>query len=263
MAGLSSIPQLAQAPYPAFAALRAAQQAVMPSAAGAKLLFWPLDGPTVETSGLGVTAGPTNPDVRAPYYDAATGAWHPVSQLPVSEPRVSSITVRVTELEDWEDNWEDLHCEYVVSDEGGGGGGSGAGGDSCCGTGRPVGKKDISVAVTGTGGVGVKDGGGGAGGGFVTVHDYVTAVHPWLMRLRSDILGALGTLNGDDAPLPAETELMVNYNALEDLMMEKRADWIRLTKKEPLAPSPGFSLRELLAQNGETEMNWPFGLYKR
>ncbi|KAG7289433.1 hypothetical protein NEMBOFW57_005804 [Staphylotrichum longicolle] len=237
MAGLSSIPQLAQAPYgpyPAFAALRAAQQAVMPGGGrqAALLAARRADGRDQRPRDHG---RPDQPDVRAPYYDAATGL-HPL---------------------------EDLHCEYVVSDEGGGGGGSGAGGDSCCGTGRPVGKKDISVAVTGTGGVGVKDGGGGAGGGFVTVHDYVTAVHPWLMRLRSDILGALGTLNGDDAPLPDETELMVNYNALEDLMMEKRADWIRLTKKEPMAPSPGFSLRELLAQNGETEMNWPFGLYTR
>ena len=85
---------------PPLAALRAAQQSVQPSAAGGKLLFWPLDGPTLETSGLAVMAGPTNPDVRAPYYNAATGVWHPVSQLPISKPRVSSITVRVTELED-------------------------------------------------------------------------------------------------------------------------------------------------------------------
>lgn len=50
-----------------------------------------------------------------------------------------------------------------------------------------------------------------------------------------------------NASLPAETELMVNYNTLEDLIIEKRADQIRLTKKEPLALSPGFSLREMLA----------------
>jgi hypothetical protein len=237
MADLAGIPPI-QPPYPTFAALRAAKQAVLPSAAGGKLLFWPLDGPTLETSGLAVMASPTNPDVRVPYYNATTGVWHPISQLPISEPRVSSITVRVSELQDWEDNWEDLHCEHVAGD---------AGGDECCGTARPVGKKDASVVVTGTGGV-------TEGGGFVTVHDYVMVVHPWLMGLRSDILGALGTLNGDDTPLPVETELMVSCNALDDLMIETRAKWIRLTKKEPVAPSPGFSLPELMAQAGWTSL---------
>ncbi|KAK3934461.1 hypothetical protein QBC46DRAFT_399728 [Diplogelasinospora grovesii] len=254
MADLAGIPKPIQPPYPTLAALRAAKQAVLPSAAGGKLLFWPLDGPTLETSGLAVMASPTNPDVRAPYYNATTGVWHPVSQLPISEPRVSSITVHVSELQYWEDNWEDMHCEHVAGDEGDDDGD--AGGDECCGTARPVGKKDASVVVTGTGGV---TEGGGGGGDFVTVHDYVMVVHPWLMGLRSDILGALGTLNGDDAPLPAETELMVSCNALDDLMMQTRAEWIRLTKKEPVAPPPGYSLRELMARNGRTN----FGLFRQ
>jgi hypothetical protein len=248
MADPAGIPQPR---YPTLADLRVAHQAVLPSAAGGKLLFWPLDGLTPETSGLAVMAGPTSPDARAPYYHAATGAWHPVSQLPVSEPRVASITVRVSELQDWEGNWEDVHCEHVAGEEVGIEGE--AGGDQCCGTARPVGMRDVSVVVTGTGG------GDGGGGGFVTVHDYVTVVHPWLMGLRSGILGALGTLNGEDAPLPAETELMVSCNALDDLMMHTRADWIRLTKKEPVAPPPGFSLRELMAQNGRTN----FGLFRQ
>ncbi|KAL2016675.1 hypothetical protein VTK56DRAFT_3177 [Thermocarpiscus australiensis] len=173
-------------------------------------------------------AGPTDPDARAFYYDAATGAWHPASRQPISEPRVSSITVRVLELRDWEDTWEELHWEHnaeefrceagvvageEVGDDDGGGGGGVAGGDCRCGAAKPVGMKDVSVVVTGTGGVTE----GGGGGGFVTVHDYVTAVHPWLMGLRGDILGALGTLNGDNAPLPAETELMVSCDALDDL----------------------------------------------
>ncbi len=67
------------------------------------------------------------------------------------------------------------------------------------------------------------------------------------IRRRSDILGALGTLNSDDAPLPAETELMVSCDRLDCLMMANRADWTRQTT----AP-PGFSLRELMALNGVT-----------
>ena len=140
MADLAGIPQPypIQPPYPPLAALRAAQQSVQPSAAGGKLLFWPLDGPTLETSGLAVMAGPTNPDVRAPYYNAATGVWHPVSQLPISKPRVSSITVRVTELEDWEGNWEGTHCDHVAGEEGDDSGGVGS--IECCGMERPAGK---------------------------------------------------------------------------------------------------------------------------
>lgn len=222
------------------------------SAAGGAVLFWPLAGPTLEASGLAVMAGPTNPDVRAPYYDAAAGAWHPVGRLPISEPRVSSITVRVSDLEDWAGNWEETHCDYVADEEGGDGAGNG-----CCGMERPAGK-DASIVVTGTGGVTEGGGGaGGAGGDFVSVHDFVAAVHPWLMGLRSDILGALGTLNGDDRPLPAETELMVSCNMLDSSMMEKRADWIRHAKKEPLPAEPGFSLREILARNAASQ----YGLF--
>ena len=83
---------------------------------------------------------------------------------------------------------------------------------------------DASAVVTGTGGVTEGGGGGGGSGDFVTVHDFVIAVHPWLMGLRSDILGALGTLNGHDVPLPAETELMVSCNMLDSLMIDNRAD---------------------------------------
>ncbi|KAK3898355.1 hypothetical protein C8A05DRAFT_38064, partial [Staphylotrichum tortipilum] len=185
-------------PGPTLAALRAAQQSVQLSATGVKLLFWPLEGPTLVTSGLAVMAGPTNPD-----------------------------------LEDWEGNWEETHCNYVAGEEGEHGSGS-AGSNECCGMKKPAGK-DASIVVTGTGGV--TEG----------------AVHSWLIRRRSDILGALGTLkalNGSDAPLPAETELMVICNMLDSLMMENRADWIRHTKKEPMAAPPGFSLRELMALNG-------------
>ena len=115
---------------------------------------------------------------------------------------------------------------------------------------------DASAVVTGTGGVTEGGGGGGGSGDFVTVHDFVIAVHPWLMGLRSDILGALGTLNGDDVPLPAETELMVSCNMLDFLMIDNRADWIRHTKNEPVAAEPGFSLRELMALNGVAHLGF-------
>lgn len=68
--------------------------------------------------------------------------------------------------------------------------------------------------------------------GFAIVHDYLTLVHPWLMGLKGEILAAIGTLEGEDELLGKETELMVNWNALESLIIEKRAEWIRLRKGE-------------------------------
>lgn len=229
-------------PYPTLNDLRAAQQTVVPSPNSGKLLFWPLDGP-LDAAGVAVMASPTNPDARVPYFNQAAGedGWHPISKLPISEPKVSSITVRVSELEDWEEMWYEMHCDHA--DEGGP---EGAEWDEdrlvrCCGTARPA-DKDVSVVVTGTG--------GGENGHFVTVHDYLTTVHPWLIGLKSDILGAMGTLQGDDGPLGQNTELMVNYDGLASLMMEKRSEWIRLRKKVPVAVPPGFSLRELNGGSG-------------
>jgi hypothetical protein len=62
-----------------------------------------------------------------------------------------------------------------------------------------------------------------AGTGFVTVHDYVSAVHPWLMNIRADILNAMAVL---DQPVPLETELMVNSKGPELLMIEDKEQWI-------------------------------------
>lgn len=59
---------------------------------------------------------------------------------------------------------------------------------------------------------------------YVTVHDHLVAVHPWLMGLRGDILWTLNLC--EDELLPVETKLVVNYNALDRLNNEKESDWI-------------------------------------
>ena len=91
----------------------------------------------------------------------------------------------------------------------------------CCGTQRPRGKA-FSVVVKPS---------ASSGKEFVTLHDYLSTVHPWLMSLREDILGAMGIL--DDEPLAAETKIMVDYSAPESLDMYKEAEWIGLTRKLP------------------------------
>jgi hypothetical protein len=45
---------------------------------------------------------------------------------------------------------------------------------------------------------------------FVTIHNSVSAVHPWLIERREDILGAKGLVENDKEPLPSETKLMVD-----------------------------------------------------
>ncbi|KAK8140024.1 hypothetical protein PG984_000090 [Apiospora sp. TS-2023a] len=50
------------------------------------------------------------------------------------------------------------------------------------------------------------------GGGYVTIRDYVSALHPWLMSMRELILMALGDENNyvdEVKPLPIDTKLMV------------------------------------------------------
>lgn len=61
-------------------------------------------------------------------------------------------------------------------------------------------------------------------GDFVTVHDYLSTVHPWLLSKRDDILTAMGLF--DDEPLPRETRLMVGYDGGDCLRMYEYAEEI-------------------------------------
>lgn len=87
----------AENPYRTYEALRAAWVAVAGAPNSAELLFMPVQG-TVQ-SAIEVLSDPKDPDTRTPYYDQAAGTYHPVSALPISEPKVSSITVLVSELD--------------------------------------------------------------------------------------------------------------------------------------------------------------------
>lgn len=156
-----------------------------------KRLFWPLDG--VSPTAISVMKTPCSPDDLEPYFQLDTrgsggGTWHEISQLPLTEPKVSSVEVSVYELDQWEFDWMEWHRdhaggefdpEYVtygdLSDE-----------DrpyandqkedgsweedsdteflvKCCGEDRPLRKRGIKLVVTHS-----------AGNRFVTVHDYVS-----------------------------------------------------------------------------------------
>lgn len=253
----STTNDMQQPPYPTYAAIREAKQPITQNSDGLPLLYWPLNAdtpPTLETSGIAVMAvGPKHPDpdVLTPYWNASAGTWHPVSKQPISDPKVSEISVQMRDVVDWERSWKELHWECQLDDnrlkcyvEQGDG--------LCHGCGAPKPPwvtGDVSILVKGTGGDGEDEG----GGCYVTVHDYVSTVHPWMVGRRGDILGALGTRDGNYGPLAPETELMVRDRVLGWLGLDRRKDWMRNAKKEL---PPGFiSPRELkkMAQLG------PFG----
>jgi hypothetical protein len=132
--------------------------------------------------------------------------------MPLTEPKVSSITVSVDTLDVWEDYWLEDHEEH--SSPGGSGEPSARYGELpdlgpedegeegsddhlliCCDEIRPRGKA-VELVVKPAAGE----------NGFITVHDYVSAVHPWLASIQEDILNSMGIFQ---RPAPLATELMV------------------------------------------------------
>ncbi|KAK1991997.1 hypothetical protein LX36DRAFT_662810 [Colletotrichum falcatum] len=88
----------------------------------------------------------------------------------------------------------------------------------CCGIQRPRGKA-VSVAVR------------PAAGPFVTIHDYLSTVHPLLLSMRADILQAMAVW--EDEPLPEETKLMIDYRSPHYLFICKRDEWIEDVRRPP------------------------------
>ncbi|KAG4416310.1 hypothetical protein IFR04_010529 [Cadophora malorum] len=156
------------------------------------------------------------------------------------EPKCSSITVRVDDLERWEDNWLEYHehsdsPEWCVPSARWGTNpdlihvedwGEGPHLLECCGTQRPLGKA-VSVLVEAS-----------SEFGFVTVHDYFSTVHPWLMSLHDEIREAHPMLLIDDEPLPVGTELLVEFRQPDKL-------WIELKWDRNITQSDGFKVQRI------------------
>ncbi|KAK3946242.1 hypothetical protein QBC46DRAFT_444392 [Diplogelasinospora grovesii] len=211
----------------------------------AKRLCWSLDSPLT-------TAVSIMKDVRydpegsapEPYFRGAraetASGWHPVSQSPLTEPAISSVTVTVSDLADWEDRWLEIHQGHAEPGD--------HNDDSwvrfeelppgfnpdedeedaewpvllmCCGKERPRDFTAVTLTVNAKQDM-----------GFVTVHDYVSTVHPWLVSLREDLLRAMGDLL-DGIPLPADTKLMVFYAGPKSLTVLEEKDWFRMMKRRP------------------------------
>lgn len=127
-----------------------------------------------------------NPNSSEPYYQ--NNQYHPLASDPIFQPECNSITVNVYCLQDWEWDWSEAHlgCGDVWGQipgrepvfDGDGNAIERLLACNTCGEERPV-DKNATITVT------------PATGDFVTVHDYVSTVQPWLMQLRGDIEKAL------------------------------------------------------------------------
>lgn len=184
----------------------------------ARRVRWTLNGP-LETSIFIVQLGREfDPEeVPKPYYlgkeDDNEGNWHPFSRSPLSEPKVSSVKLFVNPLDEWDYFWMVEHEEHTDPDakydpaevlyelvpEG-----PYAGEQKllrCCGEDRPLGK-ETGFVVRGT-----------CDGGFVTIHDFLSVVHPYLMSRRDEILEAMALDGGrpGERPFGPETELIVTW----------------------------------------------------
>jgi hypothetical protein len=162
-------------------------------------VHWSLFGPLQSSVDVADTL---DPDFDCQQYATDGGFFHPISASPATEPPVSSISVEVDVLEQWQYNWEMEHREddeedqEWIEDE-----------NSedrklvhCCGADRPPGALSLKVLPTTR--------------PFVTVHDYITQIHAWLGTLQTDILKAMGKM---DSP---ETKLYISLMSLEVLSFE-------------------------------------------
>ncbi|KAH6714440.1 hypothetical protein BKA61DRAFT_605278 [Leptodontidium sp. MPI-SDFR-AT-0119] len=228
----------AQGPFPSFEELKSARVIVSKSPAGFRL-FWSLDGPFPEA--ISVMQDRHTPTSLTPYY--SNGTWHPISQEPISVPKISSVTVGVNQLDHWEDDWEDCHEAHGERGDGQEGRWYGALEDheydpqddsdranrllGCCGEPRPRNKK-VRIVVR------------PASGTFVTVHDYLSTLHPWLMGMKEDIRRSTNVWQG------GLTDMMVD-SGLHCLWVEEKSYWIRHT---PIIINSTARQPELLSNSG-------------
>jgi hypothetical protein len=71
-----------------------------------------------------------------------------------------------------------------------------------------------------------------ATGAFLTIHDYLTLVHPWLLGRREDVFEAEGDLMKNE-PLAANTKLMISRGLPDQVSFNTEEDWRESMSKEP------------------------------
>ncbi|KAJ4341300.1 hypothetical protein N0V85_009862 [Neurospora sp. IMI 360204] len=57
-------------------------------------------------------------DDLEPFFNPDTGTWHEISQLPLTEPKVSSLEVSIYDLKNWVYDWVEWHEHHDAPDYG-------------------------------------------------------------------------------------------------------------------------------------------------
>lgn len=191
-------------------------------------LRWTLDG-ALESS-LAIVDDQTDPQgSHQPYCQSSLAdGFHHISKESLFEPKVSSIMVRVYELNELHGHWETDHHHAgpenlgsVYSDE--------HILISCHGESRPENKFELLVK---------------ASGAYLIVHDFVTAVHPWLISLRADIAGAMKELYGKYisifVPMISLHLMFLKNNIKSWVAGVETARWVELNRRDKRAARLGF-----------------------
>jgi len=168
-------------------------------------LFWTLQGPL--STSITVLNEDRNPDgPREPYLPAGAEVHHPIGNDPISTLPVVTLTVSEENIDGWRDGWDDLNYEAFDEDI------------------QPS-PADLPptfepVVVT------------ASNGEFVSIHDYVTVVHPWLMARREEILRARHVADDHYEPGAAgEERLLVVPQNTELVVAEDEEEWVELMRE--------------------------------
>ncbi|CCF42469.1 hypothetical protein CH063_02844 [Colletotrichum higginsianum] len=200
----------------------------IPSPASRRLL-WTLNGPL--ESAIQVAPGQYYEagDIMEPYFhpgDADVApSWHPVSQESLMVPQVPTVTVRIYCLDDWEQLWVEFnrYCLDTKNDP------------------RRPRAKDVELEVT------------AGSGAFLTIHEYVSAVHPWLMGMRERLLYALGKTDGKGVPWPPEAKLAVTHFGSGALIIQTEDKWAYSRRKPNLEPRVKMTIAEDMEASRKVE----------
>lgn len=194
-------------------------------------LYWRLNG-RLEQSIFVIPEGREldNIDNAQPLFTAS--GLHPLGHQRINEDRHTSILVESTQLSYSHPNdWYETHRQHdsaqqqfadMIEDDQSSDGGSLAGEAydeddqplklmRCCGTVRP--SSDIS-SPTVDADPPAQD---------ITIKDYVTKVHPWLMSKREDFIAAISMY---ESRLPANVGLVVDCRRPADISVMIESDWL-------------------------------------
>lgn len=164
-------------------------------------LLWNLQGPL--SSAISVLAEDENPDgSREPYFrhgDDGTDR-HPISNEPVTEQALATLTVTEENLSGWQDEWWNINGEGFDEDV-----------QPWRGDLPPTFEPLVVTASNRE---------------FVSIHDYLSAVHPWLMARHKHILRARHVADDHYVPGLVEERLLVLAQDTELVFVVDEQEWL-------------------------------------